>query len=91
MSPLPRNNTAYSEYVFSNITSILIERGGAYDVKDLAAMVGLKPTQHFTRRIRQMVSEGRLKAHPVFTPRGGLSVVYTLPDMSEKEFEVQYS
>lgn len=80
MSPLPRNNTAYSEYVFSNITSILVERGGRYSVNDLAAMVGLKPTQHFKARVRQMASEGRLSVYPVFTPRGGISVVYGLPD-----------
>jgi hypothetical protein len=35
-------------------------------------MVGLKPTQHFKRRIHQMVQMKVLVLCPAFTPRGGI-------------------
>jgi len=82
MASLPRNNTAYSEYVFSNVVSILGGGAGAYDIHALAEKVGLKPTHNFRKRIRQMVAEHRLAAFTAFTPRGGLMIVYTLPDIT---------
>lgn len=83
MSVLPRYTTAYAEYVFSNVLSILSDGAGAYDINTLAAKVGLKPTHNFKKRIRQMVAEGRLKSFAAFTPRGGLMLVYTLPEAPE--------
>ena len=83
MVGIPRYNTAYAEYVFSNVVSILGGGAGAYDIHALADMVGLKPTHNFRKRIRQMVAEGRLMAHTAFTLRGGLMIVYTLPTTPE--------
>jgi predicted transcriptional regulator len=74
------NKTVYSEYVFTNITSRLVEGQGAYTVYDLAEMVGLKPTQNFKRRVNQMVEEGMLATYPAFSPRGGLMKIYTVPE-----------
>ncbi len=68
----PRHNSAYAEYVFSNVSRMLLERGGAYNYKELAEMVGLKPTQHFKRRVNQMLSRHLISLHPAFTPRGGI-------------------
>ena len=68
----PRYKTAYEEYVNSNVPCMLIERGGLYNYKELAEMVGLKPTQHFKRRINQMVARNLIQCTPTFTPRGGI-------------------
>jgi hypothetical protein len=76
--PTSRNNkTVYSEYVFSNVVSILSGAGAAYNISDLALVVGLKPTSNFKRRVNQMVSEGLIHSFPAFSPRGGMMKVYT--------------
>lgn len=80
----PRNTTAYAEYVFSNVTRMLLERGGAYNYKELAEMVGLKPTQHFKRRINQMVAHGLVHLDPAFTPRGGIENRFSYPEPKEQ-------
>lgn len=75
------SNTVYKEFVFSNVRSILGEQGGAYTINDLAVAVGLKPTNNFKRRVKQMVDEGLIHAYPAFSPRGGLMKIYTsLPE-----------
>jgi hypothetical protein len=71
--------TAYAEYVFSNVNRTLLERGGVYNVKELAELVGLKPTGNFRRRIKQLVKDGQLEAIAAFTPRGGIEARYMLP------------
>jgi hypothetical protein len=76
----PRNTTAYAEYVFSNVTRMLHERGGAYNYKELADLVGLKPTQHFKRRISQMVAHGLVRLDHAFTPRGGIENRFSYPE-----------
>jgi hypothetical protein len=76
----PRYKTAYEEYVNSNIVRMLRERVGLYNYKELAELVGLKPTQHFKRRINQMVHHGLIVLTPAFTPRGGIENRFTLPD-----------
>ena len=81
----PRNNTAYAEYVFSNVTRILRDGGGAYNYNELAEKVGLKPTQHFKRRIRQMLAHGLLHLDPTFTPRGGLENRFSYPESQVQE------
>ncbi len=67
-----RNNTAYAQYVFSNVRAILDSGGGMYNYNELAGKVGLKPTQHFRRRINQMWNDGLISCDAVFTPRGGI-------------------
>jgi len=87
VSQLPRNTTDYALYVFSNVISTLDKGQGAYTIPELAKFVGLKPTRHFRNRVRQMASEGLLVATPVFTPRGGLTAVYSLPEtLKQQEF-----
>jgi len=71
--------TAYSEFVFSNLPPTVESGGGLYNINELAQMVGLKPTGNFRRRVKQLVSMGKLKAHAVFTPRGGIEARYTIP------------
>jgi len=75
-SNTPRN-TAYAEYVFTNLTSIVSSRVGLYSYSELAELVGLKPTHNFRKRVRQMTSEGTLQAVPTFTPRGGIELRFT--------------
>lgn len=72
--------TAYSEYVFSNLIPIVRDRAGIYNVKELASLVGLKPTNNFRRRVKQLVESGKLQAVPVFTPRGGIEARYHIPE-----------
>lgn len=81
----PRNTTAYAEYVFSNVTRMIRDGGGAYNYKELAGMVGLKPTQHFKRRINQMVAHGLLTLTPAFTPRGGIENRFSYPEAQVQE------
>lgn len=64
--------TAYEQYVKTNLIPIVRSGGGVYSYKELAAMVGLKPTQHFKRRVNQLVMLGVLSLTPSFTPRGGI-------------------
>ena len=78
------NNTVYKEFVFTNVTSRLEAGEGCYSITDLAAMVGLKPTANFKRRVSQMVDEGLIVAMPAFSPRGGLMKVYTLPTLKPR-------
>ena len=68
----PRVTTPYAEYVFSNVSKAARLGQGTYTYKELAGMVGLKPTQHFKRRINQMVARGVLVLIPSFTPRGNI-------------------
>lgn len=72
-------DTVYKQYVFDRVGQALQQADGLYTYEDLAAMVGLKPTHNFRRRVREMVSEGRLKAHTVFSPRGGLKNMFSHP------------
>lgn len=69
--------TVYKEYVFSNVASIFSSGAGAYNYTELAAMVGLKPTHNFRKRVRQMVSEGLIASFAAFTPRGGIEARFT--------------
>lgn len=80
------SNTVYKEFVFSNVRSILGQQGRAYTINDLAGEVGLKPTNNFKRRVKQMVDEGLIHAFAAFSPRGGLMKVYTsIPTVETKE------
>lgn len=72
MSTTSPRTTAYSSFVFSNLIPHVRSGGGAYTYSELADMVGLKPTQHFRRRVNQLVTSGVLKLVPAFTPRGGI-------------------
>lgn len=47
-------------------------------------MVGLKPTQHFRRRVNQLVQSGVFKLVPAFTPRGGIENRFMI-DITEME------
>lgn len=85
----PRHNSAYAEYVFSNIRSMLESGGGMYNYKEMAEMVGLKPTQHFKRRVNQMWAHGLISMTNVFTPRGGIEKRFsavTTPETKELPF-----
>jgi len=84
MSLLPNVTTAYQMYVFSNVAQCARAGQGAYTYAELAEMVGLKPTQHFRRRINQMVAGEVLKLVPAFTPRGGIENRFTI---NAKEIE----
>lgn len=72
MPNAPQRTTAYAEYVYSNLPARLLEGQGLYTYKEAAALVGLKPTQHFRRRVHHMASEGLIRIIPTFTPRGGI-------------------
>ena len=73
MSPLQTSRTtAYASYVFSNLPARVLEGQGLYNYQELAAMVGLKPTHNFRKRVRDLVAGGTLQAIAAFTPRGGI-------------------
>jgi len=67
----PRS-TAYKEYVFYNLPSRVWQGRGLYTYSELAALVSLKPTGNFRRRVKELVSQGKIDAIAVFTPRGGI-------------------
>lgn len=77
--------TAYAQYVFSNVKEAARSGGGVYSYDELAAMVGLKPTHNFRRRINEMVSDGSLKLCPAFTPRGGIENRFHYPEINPVE------
>jgi len=64
--------TPYALYVFSNLPKAARVGQGSYTYKELADLVGLKPTQHFRRRVNELVKADVLKLVPTFTPRGGI-------------------
>lgn len=72
MFEAPTRKTAYSQYVNSNLPARVLEGEGLYNYHELAALVGLKPTQHFRRRVNHLVNRGVLKLTPTFTLRGGI-------------------
>lgn len=72
-------DTVYKQYVFDRVGQALTDNRGVYDMNALAAMVGLKPTHNFRKRVHQMVKEGLVEANTVFSPRGGLMHVFTAP------------
>lgn len=72
MSSQRNVTTAYQQYVNTNVPQAARVGQGAYTYAELAAMVGLKPTQHFRRRVNQLAKSGVLNVMPVFTPRGGI-------------------
>ena len=72
MPNAPKRATAYAQYVNSNLPARVMEGQGLYNYKELAEMVGLKPTQHFRRHVLHLTSRGVLKLTPTFTPRGGI-------------------
>ena len=73
----PKYVTAYEMYVNTNVHNVLCDGGGVYNYKELAEKVGLKPTQHFKRRINQMVARGRISCVASFTLRGGIENRFT--------------
>lgn len=79
MSSATPRNSVYASYVFSNIVSSLSQGQGAYNVNDLAAAVGLKPTHNFRRRLKQMVEAGQLREELAFSPNNGTQAIYSLP------------
>ena len=81
--------TAYQQYVNTNLVSHVRSGGGAYNYNELAAMVGLKPTQHFRRRVNQLVQSGVFKLVPAFTPRGGIENRFMI-DITETEMAVPF-
>jgi len=85
MTPRTSRTTAYGEYVFSNLASCVRSGAGLYNYGELAAMVGLKPTHNFRKRVRQMVAEGLLKLTPAFTPRGGIEARFQTPTNETQE------
>jgi len=85
-SQLPIRQTAYAEYVNSNLTLLVAERGGAYTYSELAEMVGLKPTHNFRRRVKALVAAGALWSNAVFTPRGGLEARFSTPESKQEGF-----
>lgn len=78
-------DTVYKQYVFSNVKATVGQGWKTYTYEELAAAVGLKPTHNFRKRVQQMAQEGLLKAVPLFTPRGGLSVVFHEPTIEPTE------
>jgi hypothetical protein len=85
MSTGRKVTTAYERYVFTNVSQAARVGQGMYSYKELAEMVGLKPTQHFRRRINQMVRGRVLKLLPAFTPRGGIEDRFAYDDESMQE------
>lgn len=77
--------TAYAQYVFTNVKEVARSGGGVYSYDELAALVGLKSTHNFRRRINEMVSDGTLVLLPAFTPRGGIENRFHCPTVNPIE------
>ena len=80
----PQKVTVYSEYVFSNVVSILGAGQGYYDIKALAAACGLKPTHNFKRRVMQLVDQGVIKARASLNANGGMIAFFSLPEVANQ-------
>ena len=80
----PKYKTVYEEYVNNSVRNALVSRAGLYNYQELADMVGLKPTQHFKRRINQMVAHGKLVCVPTFTARGSIENRFDIPFSDEQ-------
>lgn len=80
--------TPYAEFVYSNVAQAARVGQGAYNYKELAEMVGLKPTQHFKRRVNDLVKKNVFKIVPSFTPRGGIEnrFQFDVTDMGDLPF-----
>lgn len=85
MPQKPVRETAYGQYVNTNIPHVIAVGEGAYNYKELAELVGLKPTQHFRRRVNWLAADGIIKAEPVFTSRGGIETRFRAPEPVEKD------
>lgn len=72
MPNAPKRETAYALYVNSNLPFRMAEGQGLYNYKELAELVGLKPTHNFRRRVHHLASTGIINIEAVFTPRGGI-------------------
>lgn len=83
MNALPRKVTAYSEYVFSNLPQLMAVGEGMYNINELAQMVSLKPTGNFRRRVKQLVSEGKINVSACFTGTHAIEARYWLPNTEE--------
>lgn len=81
MYPNFKRQTAYAEYVFSNLPQRVHGGAGLYNYDELAGLVGLKPTGNFRKRVKQLVALGKLEAIAVFTARGGIETRFQLPTM----------
>jgi hypothetical protein len=78
---VPRYETVYFEFVKANVVSILGMGQGVYDMKELAAACGIKPTHNFKRRVMQLVELGIIKADVALTGRGSMKAVFMLPEV----------
>jgi hypothetical protein len=83
MTPKNPRLTPYKEYVFSNLPPTVSSGGGLYNYQELASLVGLKPTNNFRRRVKELVDCGKLRCVAVFTPRGGIEARFTTPQTVE--------
>lgn len=75
----PSRLTPYVEYVFSNLPPTVESGGGLYNFKELADLVGLKPTANFRRRVRELCHAGKLKYTAAFSPRGNIEARFMAP------------
>jgi len=80
MSSIPRNVTAYRLFVETNLPPTVRAGQGIYNMNELAAMVGLKPTRHFRKHVHHLALCGTLKPYPVFTPRGNIEMRFGADD-----------
>jgi len=89
MSQTPRNITAYRLFVETNLPPIVRAGQGIYNVNELAAMVGLKPTRHFRKHVNHLAMCGKLKPFPTFTLRGNIEIRFGIDD-NENTREVAF-
>lgn len=76
----PRKLTPYAEFVNLNVPQAVRVGQGLYTMNELAAMVGLKPTHNFKRRVYALAADGVLTIYPTFTPRGGIENRYGIKE-----------
>lgn len=71
MTKEPIKQSAYSDYLYRVMDEILIERGGAFTLKELSEKAKLKITPNFRRRVNHCVATGKLKVLPIMTTGTG--------------------
>lgn len=80
MSSQHPRETAYAWFIYSNLPQAVQSGGGQYNYSELASLVGLKPTNNFRRRVKQLVEQGKINAVAVFTARNGIEARFQSPD-----------
>jgi len=90
MARLPTRDTQYGDYVRFHALAALRSRGGGYSATDLAALMGLKCTGNFRRRLNALVQAGVLQSKPCALPSGHMVIVYLVGQYPDADGSIPF-